>query len=395
MAPLAVDPAALDGAGAAVVAAGEGLGTVIASLTAALAGRAGMAGDDPAGAAFGRSYDGSAAALVQAMSVVRNGLCNLGDGVRMSAHNYSLAEAMSDVAGRAAPLPAPPSTGCVAAGAPPSAVGAGGGAPPGWGWVAPYIGMIWPNGDSARLRAAAAAWRSAGTGFALAEIQSTAAPMGAIRAQRLPEAGLIEAAFTDAYAATTAIVGQCQAVAAQLDGYAARIDAVHAAILDLLACICDPLTGIKVVWDFLTDQDENEIKRIAEDIATVVGQFSAEAKALGAEISAVVSQGRSGDHRDGSARGQGMGSVLARQPGGAGHRWHRAADQGLRRGGLRDGQGLVGPRAGACLDRPVRVVSLVGGDADRDGAAGGPGRPGRSRRAGVVEAVRQEPRPLG
>lgn len=103
MAPLAVDPAALDSAGGAVVAAGAGLGAVISSLTAALAGCAGMAGDDPAGAVFGRSYDGSAAALVQAMSVARNGLCNLGDGVRMSAHNYSLAEAMSDVAGRAAP----------------------------------------------------------------------------------------------------------------------------------------------------------------------------------------------------------------------------------------------------------------------------------------------------
>lgn len=102
MAPLAVDPAALDSAGGAVVAAGAGLGAVISSLTAALAGCAGMAGDDPAGAVFGRSYDGSAAALVQAMSVARNGLCNLGDGVRMSAHNYSLAEAMSDVAGRAA-----------------------------------------------------------------------------------------------------------------------------------------------------------------------------------------------------------------------------------------------------------------------------------------------------
>lgn len=109
MAPLAVDPAALDSAGGAVVAAGAGLGAVISSLTAALAGCAGMAGDDPAGAVFGRSYDGSAAALVQAMSVARNGLCNLGDGVRMSAHNYSLAEAMSDVAGRG---------------------GAGGGAPP-------------------------------------------------------------------------------------------------------------------------------------------------------------------------------------------------------------------------------------------------------------------------
>lgn len=46
MAPLAVDPAALDSAGGAVVAAGAGLGAVISSLTAALAGCAGMAGDD-------------------------------------------------------------------------------------------------------------------------------------------------------------------------------------------------------------------------------------------------------------------------------------------------------------------------------------------------------------
>lgn len=245
MAPLAVDPAALDSAGGAVVAAGAGLGAVISSLTAALAGCAGMAGDDPAGAVFGRSYDGSAAALVQAMSVARNGLCNLGDGVRMSAHNYSLAEAMSDVAGRAAPLPAPPPSGCVGVGAPPSAVGGGGGAPKGWGWVAPYIGMIWPNGDSTKLRAAAVAWRSAGTQFALTEIQSTAGPMGVIRAQQLPEAGLIESAFADAYASTTAVVGQCHQLAAQLDAYAARIDAVHAAVLDLLARICDPLTGIK------------------------------------------------------------------------------------------------------------------------------------------------------
>lgn len=289
MAPLAVDPAALDSAGGAAVAAGAGLGAVISSLTAALAGCAGMAGDDPAGAVFGRSYDGSAAALVQAMSVARNGLCNLGDGVRMSAHNYSLAEAMSDVAGRAAPLPAPPPSGCVGVGAPPSAVGGGGGAPKGWGWVAPYIGMIWPNGDSTKLRAAAVAWRSAGTQFALTEIQSTAGPMGVIRAQQLPEAGLIESAFADAYASTTAVVGQCHQLAAQLDAYAARIDAVHAAVLDLLARICDPLTGIKEVWEFLTDQDEDEIQRIAHDIAVVVDQFSGEVDALAAEITAVVS----------------------------------------------------------------------------------------------------------
>jgi hypothetical protein len=249
-----------------------------------------MAGDDPAGAAIGRSYDRSAAELIQAMVTTRNGLCNIGTGVRMSAHNYSLAEAMSDVGGRAAPLPLPPSTGPASAGPPPSAVGSTGSAPPGWGWVAPFIGMIWPTGDSAKLRAAAAAWGAAGTKFGLAEILGTAGPMGVIRAQHIPDGTAIDAAFCAAYGSTTAIVGLCQTIAAQLDGYAAKIDRVHAAILDLLARICDPLTGIKEVWDFLTDEDEDEIKKIADDIRTVIDNFTAEVDALGQQIETVLAQ---------------------------------------------------------------------------------------------------------
>jgi len=290
MAPVAVDPAALDGAGVAVVSAGQGAGALISTLSAALSGCAAMAGDDPAGVAFGRSYDRSAAELIQAMVTTRNGLCNLGTGVRMSAHNYSLAEAMSDVGGRAAPLPLPPSIGPASAGSRPSAVGSTGSAPPGWGWVAPFIGMIWPTGESAKLRAAAAAWGAAGTKFGLAEILGTAGPMGVIRAQHIPEGAAIDAAFSAAYGSTTAIVGLCQTIAAQLDSYAARIDRVHAAILDLLARICDPLTGIKEVWDFLTDEDEDEIKKIADDIRTVIDNFTAEVDALGQQIETVLAQ---------------------------------------------------------------------------------------------------------
>ncbi|ORB46683.1 hypothetical protein BST40_17790 [Mycobacterium persicum] len=273
-----------------MVAAGETLGSVTSTLTGALAGSAGMAGDDPAGEQFGRAYDETAATVLQAMAVTRNGLCNLGDGVRMTAHNYSLAEAMSDVAGRAAPLPVPQPMSCVAASSAPSAIGKGDSAPAGWGWVAPYIGMIWPNGDSGKLRAAAAAWRNAGTQFAVAEIHAAAGPMNAIRAQQLPEAGLIEGAFSDAYSSATAIVGQCQTIATGLDKYAAKIDAVHAAILDLLSRICDPLTGIKEVWEFLTDEDEDEIARIAHDIATVVDNFTGEVDALGNQIGEAVAQ---------------------------------------------------------------------------------------------------------
>ncbi|OBG23313.1 hypothetical protein [Mycobacterium sp. 852002-51057_SCH5723018] len=290
MAPLAVDPAALDSAGAEVVTAGEGLGSVITTLTSALSGCAGMAGDDPVGAALGHSYDRSAAKLIEAMAATRNGLCSLGDGVRMSAHNYSLVEALSNVSGHGSPLLTPSVTGPILAGSPPSSVGSGKGAPAGWGWVAPYIGMIWPTADSGKLRAAAAAWSAAGTQFAVAEILGTGGPMGAIRAQQIPEGALIDRAFTDAFGSTTRLVQQCQQIATQLGSYAANVDKVHAAILDLLARICDPLTGIKEVWEFLTDEDEDEIKKIADDIRAVVDNFSAEVEALRGEIAATLAE---------------------------------------------------------------------------------------------------------
>src|ERR1700728_673935 len=135
MAPLAVDAQALNCAGAAVISTGKSLGSVVSTLTTGLSGCNGRAGDDPAGAALGRSYNSSASKLLEAMATTRNGLCRLGDGVRMSAHNYSLAEANSNISAHGEPLPVPPPTGPVSAGSTPSAVGSGAGAPAGWGWV--------------------------------------------------------------------------------------------------------------------------------------------------------------------------------------------------------------------------------------------------------------------
>ena len=285
-----VDPVALDGAGSAVVSVGAGLGSVISTLSTALSGTTGMAGDDPAGAALGRSYDRSASRLLEAMATTRNGLCRLGDGVRASAHNYSVAEAFSDISGRSATLAVPPSTGSIAAGSAPSAVGNGSSAPAGWGWVAPYLGMIWPTGDSGRLRAAAAAWNAAGTQFGVSAVLESAAPMAAIRAQRLPEGAAIDAAFDDAFRATTSIAQQCQTLAQQLSAYAAKIDQVHGAVLDLLTRVCNPLTGLKEVWEFLTDHDQDEIKKIADDIRTVIANFTTEADALRAHIAEALQQ---------------------------------------------------------------------------------------------------------
>ena len=290
MAPLAVDPAVLDGAGTALISAGEGLGSVITTLTTSLSGCSGMAGDDPAGAAFGRTYNSSASKLLEAMATTRNGLCRLGDGVRGSAHNYSAAEASSNVSGHGQPLSAPHQTGSISAGSAPSAVGEGVAAPAGWGWVSKYIGMIWPNGDSAKLRSAAAAWTGAGTKFEVGEILGAAGPMGSIGAQQIPEGPAIAAAFSATNRSAAGILQQCATIATQLTSLAGKIDTVHAAILDLLSRICNPLTGLKEVWEFLTDDEEDEIRKIAKDIRIIVNQFTAEVDALSQEIATALSE---------------------------------------------------------------------------------------------------------
>jgi hypothetical protein len=125
MAPLTVDPVALDGAGSSLVDVGKDVGLTLSTLTGALSGCGSMCGNDPVGEAMGNAYDTTADALVKAMTSARNGLVNLGDGVRMSAFNYSTAEAQSDVFGRGQPLPAPRATGKISAATPPSSVGAG------------------------------------------------------------------------------------------------------------------------------------------------------------------------------------------------------------------------------------------------------------------------------
>lgn len=288
MAPLIVDPAALDGAGSSLVDVGKDIGLTLSTLTGALSGCGSMCGNDPVGEAMGNAYDRSADALLKGIATARNSLVNLGDGVRMSAFNYSVAEAQSDVSGRAQQLPVPSASGKISASSAPSSVGAGDSAPAGWGWVSKYIGMIWPTGDSAKLRTAAGAWIAAGTQLLVTET-SAAAPLGIVGTQQIPEGEAMGQMFSSSLAAASQIMSATANVASTLTTYAGQIDTTHAAIVDLLSRICDPMTGIKEIWDILTDEDEDEIKQIADDIKTVVDSFSAEASALATQISTEVS----------------------------------------------------------------------------------------------------------
>lgn len=290
MAPIVVDPRALDGAGQSVDAQAEALGKAIDTLHSALSGSSGMSGDDPAGIVHGRAYDNSAKAILVAMVDLRNGMARMGDGLRASATSYSRAEVASNVHGAGgAPLPAAPPTAAIGSHLPPSAQGSNEGAPPGWSLVEPFLGMIWPDGSPSKLRAAAGAWTAAGSAFLAAEAPLLSA-VGVVDGQQIPEGAQITKAVVTGNNNATALFGQCVKVASNLNSYAGNIEAVHAAILDLLSRIVNPMTGVREVWDLLTGNDNDEIKKIADDIRVVINNFKSEVEALATLLAPLVQE---------------------------------------------------------------------------------------------------------
>lgn len=286
--PFRVDPVALDGAGKSVSTSVDGWGSSLSTLTASLSGTAGMGGQDPAGIVFSRAYDSSAKELLEAMVDVANGAGRAADGIRASATNYSRAEVNSNIDGRGGiPLPPAAPTAQVKASAPPTAVGSDEGEPPGWFLVEPFIGMIWPDGDSGKLRAAATAWSSVGSAFT-GQQKGLSGAQATVAAQEIPEGVKMGAAFTNIDSSVGDVGEHCATISQGLNSYAGKIDSVHGAIKDLLSRLVNPMTGVRQVVDWVTGEDDDEIKKIAHDIEVIVNQFKSEVSAIATLLEPIV-----------------------------------------------------------------------------------------------------------
>ncbi|SPX87820.1 NAD(+)--arginine ADP-ribosyltransferase [Mycobacteroides abscessus] len=286
--PFRVDPVALDGAGKSVSTSVDGWGSSLSTLTASLSGTAGMGGQDPAGIVFSRAYDSSAKELLEAMVDVANGAGRAADGIRASATNYSRAEVNSNIDGKGGiPLPPAAPTAQVKASTPPTAVGSDAGEPPGWFLVEPFVGMIWPDGDSGKLRAAATAWSSVGSAFT-GQQKGLSGAQATVSAQEIPERPKMGAAFTNIDSSVGEVGDHCATISQGLNSYAGKIDSVHAAIKDLLSRLVNPMTGVRQVVDWVTGEDDDEIKKIAHDIEVIVNQFKSEVSAIATLLEPIV-----------------------------------------------------------------------------------------------------------
>ncbi|KMO69251.1 hypothetical protein [Mycolicibacterium obuense] len=277
-APITVDPVALAGMGAAVATDGVTVATAVHTLSAALSGAGALFGHDSAGLLFGQSYTQAGRSLLEAAGSAVNACRKVGFGVQMSAFNYGRANAASTVGGGETPVPQPSAPGAFTAPSMPPPMGSGIAAPLLWTVVESLVGDVWPDGNPAEMRAAAAAWRSFG-----ASIGTTAEPVTAVSAalagQQIPEAGHMGDAAAQISSGLADIAAQAQELASHVEAFATNVEATQNAIRGLLHQL-----SISGVLDALGDifSGENpwqKVQEVADEIKTVLGNMKRQADA--------------------------------------------------------------------------------------------------------------------
>jgi hypothetical protein len=281
MAPLAVDPAALDGAGSAVVAVGEGLAAAVGALTA---GFGANTGQDAAGEVFGLNYQTAAESTLKAAAAGINACRRLGFKVQITASNYSKAEAASTLGGGVSVLPTPTEPAEFAPPGAPWTLGPGVPEPMLWAVVEAFVGDLWPNGNAAQMHAAAGCWRTFGAALHGAK-DTLAGPNSVVGAQQMPESGLIQQAFCKLGDDMAAIGAECDKLAKSLDDFANQVQQTQDAIRDLLHRLGSVSGLFHEVVEIFKGHGLDEVKKIADDIKAVLRNLMREAQAREEELS--------------------------------------------------------------------------------------------------------------
>ncbi|WP_240163152.1 hypothetical protein [Mycolicibacterium sphagni] len=263
-----------------MAAVGGGVSAAMSTLTGAFNANTGR---DAAGVMFGRQYENTARDLLKAVTAGINACRKTGYGIQVSAVNYSRAEAQSDISGRSQPLPSPPCPAAVSPPGAPSAQGPGVVEPTMWKVVEFLVGDLWPNGDPAAVRTAAAAWRAFGASL-YGVSGDMAGSYNTISAQQIPEGELIKAPIRDIGTGLSSVGGSCQQLANQLEGFAADVEKTQNAIRELLSKLGSVGGIVGTFFEFFKGHGEDELHKIADDVKTVMSHLKSEASAKRAGV---------------------------------------------------------------------------------------------------------------
>lgn len=275
MVPLVVDPQALFAAGGAVIAAGDGLAANLTVLTTGFAAHTGL---DAAGAVFGLGYQDAGESVLKAAAAAINACRQTGALIQQGAANYSQAEAASTLGGGAGALQAPPAQPKVSPPGPPGTWGKGPPPPLLWAVVQSFVDDVWPDGDAAGIRGAAAQWRGFAVGAGGTRDGLNAA-MVLLDAHQIPEGGKIDVALSQIRDCIAKIFEASAQLARALDDFANDVEHAQNAIRDLLNRL-GSLTDLGHDLMLIVKGDAlDEITKIAKDINDVLHNLGREARA--------------------------------------------------------------------------------------------------------------------
>ncbi|MGC5248136.1 hypothetical protein ACPXB3_14575 [Gordonia sp. DT219] len=284
-----VDPAVLDAAGTATIAASRAFGSALHGELNALSASVGMTGTDPAGVVVGEKYDDAASAVVVSSVDTINGVSRVGDLLRTSAYNYATANHYSSITPNGGPPTKPTPTRPISAHLPPKAEGSTSQAPFGWGLIQRLIGMVWPNGDPAKMRAAAASWSLLGAAASTFDT-SLVGPETRAHGEDIPEKPSVSQGFTDSANASAGIQRAASGIASQLTAYAQHVDDAHAHLKALISDamqIATPSGFLDEAWSIVSG-DEDKLKRIAREAEQVLRDLKVEADAAGKLLEPII-----------------------------------------------------------------------------------------------------------
>ena len=265
--------------GTTVAGEGDAIAAAVGSLDSSLSGAGALFGHDAAGLVFAQGYTASGKALLDAAASAVNAGRRVGFGIQTSAANYGHANASSTVGGGTSAVPAPAApAGFTAPGMPPP-LGSGVAAPMGWALVEAFVGDVWPDGNPGDMRAAAGAWRAFATTITGLAGQVEAAGPG-LSAQQIPESGQMIDALGTIGGGLTNIASGAQTLATSVDGFAGTVEATQTAVRNLLHQL-SPAGVLETIGGIFTGHNPiDEIKKIADEIKTVLNNMKREADAL-------------------------------------------------------------------------------------------------------------------
>lgn len=228
MTVVSVDPDGYVAAAGAASSASLSVVTAAAVLETALLPSAAMAGSDDAGFRWADEYDRVAVSAATGMHGLAFSLASISAGLLRSGHNYAWADHASAGLPGAPSIPDavfPASAGCPAP--PASAHGGTRFEPAGFEWVSDVIGTLWPDGDTGRLRSAAAAWDAAADALDDARsihLDAIDTHLAGFIAPDLPSA---RGAVSSSAEAAAQLAGQCRDLAEACRDFADQIERVH------------------------------------------------------------------------------------------------------------------------------------------------------------------------